>query len=111
VEPRSVPVIAGEVDVDAAVGRFAADVAADVTQGEAAVLRVEGRGAVEVLDRDAAVVGGEGEHRGARHVELEADVPAAGASGVGTVGADATAAGVDAHARDEAARLGVGVGV
>ena len=74
--PGAVPVIAGDVDGDAAVGRLAAQIAADVGERQPAVLCVELGRAAEVVDRNAAVVGVQRQHGVARHVDLEADAPA-----------------------------------
>src|SRR5262249_43636390 len=110
VEAGAIPAIAAEVDGESAIGRLAADVAADVREGDAAVHRVEVRGSPEIADRDAAVVRAEREDRRPRHLELEADRPAAVAARRGPLGPDRTAAGHDAHAGHELARLGLGVG-
>jgi hypothetical protein len=111
VEAGAIPVVAVDVDRDAAVGGLAAEIAADVGECEAAVLRVELRGASEVVDRNAAVVRVQREHRVTRHVDLEADVPVLFAvHRVGAFGVDAAARCVDAHGGDEAACVGVGGG-
>src|SRR5262245_9709969 len=55
VESWSVPSFAGELDVQAAVDRFAANIPADVVQLNAAVDGVRIDAAAQVLDVDAAV--------------------------------------------------------
>src|SRR6476620_2825832 len=56
VESLAVPVVAREVDRQAAVGRLALELAANVPERHAAVARMEFGDALEVVDRDAAVV-------------------------------------------------------
>src|SRR5262249_9670954 len=108
VEPRAVPAIALEIDGDAAVGRLAADVAADVGERDAAVGGAELRGAAEVGDRDSAVARMQRQHGRGRHLDVEAHRPILVAIVIGAVGLDAAAGGLDPHPGYH--RFGVGVG-
>src|SRR5262249_6493256 len=108
VEAGAIPVVAVEIDADAAVGRRAAQIAADVAQRYAAVDGLEFRGAAEIVDGDAAVPRVERQHHRARHADLEADTPGFILAGVRALSADAAAGGVDANSRHDAPRIRLG---
>src|SRR6185295_18978835 len=92
----AVPVIAVEIDGDAAVRGLTAQIAADVAERYAAVGGLELGGAAVVLDGDADVPAGERQHHRARDADVEADRPGFVLARRRTLGVHAAARGVDA---------------
>ena len=117
VEPGAVPAIAFEIHGDAAVGRLAADVAAHVGQRHAAIARAEFGRSAEVVNRDAAVDRAQRDHRGARHLNVEADGPRLAVAIAVLVahrrplGANGRARRINADGRGERPCLGFGIGI
>src|SRR5439155_18941894 len=110
VEAHAVPLVAFQIDPEPAVGGGAPDIAGYIAERHAAILRAKFGGASEIVDGNSAVVRLQGEHGRARHLDFEADRPVVVAR-VGAIRAHSPTCCVDAHARDHAARLSLGVGV
>src|SRR6185436_7508192 len=109
VKSLAVPVVAGEVDGQAAVGRLALDLAADVPERDAAVARAKLSDALKIVDGDAAVIRAQCELRAMGDVELELNRPVLPSISLGSGRSDVRGS-FDMDAGHDAAGVGVGVG-